>query len=128
MDAIMQSARTAAGCGALSSWGVSPLCSRSGKGFVFTLEAAVALVVFFSLIATLSSLSFGDYSDVLLYKQAGDVAEIAMKMHCEHNATCVEGLAAMLGRKTSGSKCTTVTRTAVTSGLEYEKVRFRLCV
>jgi len=107
---------------------VERLCLRSGRGFVFTLEAAVALVVFFAFIAALSSISFEEYSDVLLYKQAGDVAELAMKMKCEHNATCIEDLTHMLGRRTSGGKCAAVVRTAVTPGLEYERVTFRLCV
>lgn len=104
------------------------MCFRSGRGFVFSLEAAVALAVFVAFIAALPSLSFEDYSGVVLYKQAGDVAEIAMLSHCEHNATCVGGLAAMLGRKTTGSKCAVVVRTAVSPDLEYERVAFRLCV
>ncbi len=94
---------------------------------MFSLEAAVALVVFVAFIAALPSLSFTSYSGVLLYKQAGDTAEIAMLSHCEHNTSCIKGLTRMLGRKTTGAKCAAVTRTAATPDGRFERVVFRVC-
>lgn len=107
--------------------GVTSVCSRSGRGFVFTLEAAVALLCFLTFASVLSSLSFEDYSDVALYKEASDYAQIAMKMHCEHNETCLAQLREMLGREATGEKCATVRRTAVTPAVTYEDANFTLC-
>ena len=108
--------------------GVKPVCSPSGKGFVFSLEAAVALLCFAMFAATLQSIVLEDYSDVVLYKQAGDYAQIAMKQRCEHNSSCLAGLREMLGRSGEGEKCASVTRTAVTESLGHEKVVFTLCL
>ena len=107
---------------------VKSVYSRSGKGFVFTLEALVALMCFVAFIATLASIQSDGYSDVILYKQAGDYAQIAMKKHCEHDRECLAGLRALLGRSGTGEKCVTVTRTAVSKSLGYEDVTFELCV
>ena len=99
----------------------------SAKGFVFTTEALVTLLCFAIFIAALSSISFDDYSDVVLYKQVGDYAQMAMVKHCEHDETCLAELRAMLGRSDSGSKCASVTRTAFEDGV-YSDVVFTLCV
>ncbi|MFC2174708.1 hypothetical protein ACFLQ2_02450 [archaeon] len=100
----------------------------SGKGFVFSLEAMVALLCFVAFIAALSSVAAEDYSDVVLYKQAGDYAQIAMKQKCEHDEDCLEGLRELIGHSGDGDKCATVERTAVTPELDYEPVSFTLCV
>ncbi|MCK4328104.1 MAG: hypothetical protein KAW41_06615 [Candidatus Diapherotrites archaeon] len=104
------------------------MCWRSGRGFVFSLEALVAVLCFAAFITALSSITMEDYSDVVLYKQAGDYAQIAMKKKCEHNSTCLAALREKIGRAGAGEKCASVTRTAVTPGLDYEKVVFTLCV
>ena len=97
------------------------------KGFVFTAEALVALLCFAVFAAALASISFDDYSDVVLYKQTGDYAQMAMAKHCEHDEACLAELRAMLGRSDGGSKCASVTRTAFEDG-EYSDVVFTLCV
>lgn len=103
------------------------MCSKSGRGFVFSIEAAVALLCFFAFIATLSMISFEEYSDVVLYKQTADYAQIAMKNKWENNETNLTMLAEKLGRKRTGEKCATVIRTAVTPEMDYETVVFSLC-
>lgn len=100
------------------------MCSKSGKGFVFTAEALFALICFGVFIASLSMVSFEDYGDVVLYKQASDYAQVAMIMHCEHDEKCLSELRSLLKRGEKG-KCVSVTRTAVNEN--YEDVVFTLC-
>ncbi len=101
------------------------MCLKSGKGFVFTLEALVALLCFGVFIASLASLSFEDYSEVMLYKETSDYAQIAMVKQWEHNESKLLELRELLGRNTNGTKCTTVTRTSFSN--KFEEVEFKLC-
>lgn len=103
------------------------MCSKSGKGFVFTLEAGIALLCFFVFLSALHSISFEDYSDVVLYKEASDYAQIAMKKHCEYDEDCKWELVEKLGRESTGDKCAVVVRTTVTKDLRYEPIEFELC-
>ena len=92
------------------------------------MEALVALMCFLAFAATLSAVRPEGYGTVVLHKQAGDYAQVAMKKRCEHDEECLAGLREMLGRGSEGEKCALVTRTSVSESLEYTGVTFSLCV
>ncbi|MCD6522700.1 MAG: hypothetical protein J7K68_03040 [Candidatus Diapherotrites archaeon] len=49
------------------------------RAIVFTMEAAISLLLFVLIILALGTPSFEDLSKAVLYKQASDVLEIALK-------------------------------------------------
>ncbi|MCD4739774.1 hypothetical protein K8R43_01130 [archaeon] len=52
---------------------------KSGKGFAFTLEAMVSLLACLVFVYMLSFHSQDELSDVIVYKQASDFLEVALK-------------------------------------------------
>ena len=108
---------------------------KSGRGFVFTLEAGVSLLCLAVFAIALSGLVFEDLSKVVLYKQVSDYAQVVMKEGSLGDEVRMGELADALGLKvcveTENStvmECPTsyvvVERTLVTEGLEYKKIRF----
>ena len=107
--------------------GVLWLLWRCARGYVFTLEACAALVLFASLIPLLGALEPMDVDKAVLYKQAGDYAQMTMVKGCENNETCRAELLLMLGRKAEGDECATAWRTLTNNG-SYTRIPFTLCV
>jgi len=49
------------------------------KGYVFTIEAIISLLCFAMLASLLSIMSFPNFDEVVVYKQASDVLEVSLK-------------------------------------------------
>jgi hypothetical protein len=119
-------------------------CWKSGeKAFVFSLEAGLSLLVCVLLVGTLSLNCQEDLSEVLVYKQASDFLEVALRSGWleEKNVTQCKTLLSETGWKArlvvGGNalidECgphqarIVVNRTLVTKKLEYVPVSITAC-